>query len=148
MSSLTVTDDVVIAGNLSVQNITVANITVNGKIITAGNAPQVVTGTAAGAEDILNNVAAPMVQITGNDTSGTITVVAGANTTADELAKVTFNVPFTNKPRVVFSPANRDSARVGAYYDESSTTNTSFSIMVDEPPVAGKTYTFTYFIVE
>jgi hypothetical protein len=146
MSSLTVTDDVLIAGNLTVQNISVANITINGHIITAGNAPTTVVGTAAGVADTLNNIAAPVVNIEGNDTSGTITIVAGANTVDGELAKVTFTNPFGAKPRIVFSPANRDSAKVGAYYDSSLTTNNSFSIMADQAPQAGKTYTFTYWI--
>lgn len=148
LASLTVTGDVNIGGNLTVQNVQVANITVNGHIITAGNAPVAVAGVAAGAEDILNNIASPTVQITGNDTSGTITVVAGANTTADELAKVTFNNPFASKPRVIFSPANRDSTKLGAYYDSNATTNTSFSIMTDQAPQPGKTYTFTYWITQ
>jgi hypothetical protein len=134
MSSLTVTDDVLIAGNLTVQNISVANITINGHIITAGNAPTTVVGTAAGVADTLNNIAAPVVNIEGNDTSGTITIVAGANTVDGELAKVTFTNPFGAKPRIVFSPANRDSAKVGAYYDSSLTTNNSFSIMADQAP--------------
>jgi fibronectin-binding autotransporter adhesin len=148
MSSLTVTDDVVIAGNLTVENITVANITINGHIITAGNTPTATIGTGAGTADLPNNIPAPQVTIEGNDTSGTITIVAGANTVDGELAKVTFTNPFGAKPRIVFSPANRDSAKLGAYYDSSLTTNNSFSIMADQAPQAGKTYTFTYFIVE
>ena len=148
MKSLTVTDDVVIAGNLTVQNITVANITVNGHIITAGNTPTTTIGTAAGSADTLNNIAAPIANIEGNDTSGTITIVAGANTVDGELAKVSFTNPFGAKPRIVFSPANRDSAKVGAYYDSSLTTNNSFSIMADQAPQAGKTYTFTYWITQ
>jgi hypothetical protein len=131
-----------------VQNISVKNITINGHIITAGNNPVATVGAAAGTADPLNNIAAPSVTITGNDTSGTITIVAGASTTADELAKITFDKPFTNKPRVVFSPANRDSTKLGAYYDASAATNTAFSIFTDQAPQAGKTYQFTYFIVE
>jgi hypothetical protein len=148
MKSLTVTDDVVIAGNLSVQNISVANITINGHIITAGNAPVATVGSNAGQADAQNNIAAPAVNIEGNDTSGTITVVAGANTGAGELAKLTFTNPFGTKPRVVFSPANRDSAKLGAYYDSGFTTTGGFSIMTDQAPEAGKTYSFTYFIVQ
>jgi hypothetical protein len=148
LDTLTVNGDAVFNGSLTVQNITVANITVNGKIITAGNTPTAIVGLAAGVEDTLNNIAAPTVTITGNDTSGTITIVAGASTTADELAELTFNSPFTGKPRIVFSPANRDSAKLGAYYDASTTTATSFSIYSDQAPEAGKTYEFTYFIVQ
>lgn len=148
LSNLTVNGNAVFNGNLTVQNIQVANITVNGHIITAGNVPVAAVGTAAGVADPLNSIAAPSVTITGNDTSGTITIVAGASTTADELAKITFDKPFANKPRVVFSPANRDSTKLGAYYDAGAATSTSFSIFTDQAPQAGKTYQFTYFIVE
>ena len=148
LTSLTVNGNVVIAGNLTVQNVTVANLTVNGHIITAGNAPVATVGSNAGQADAQNNIAAPAVNIEGNDTSGTITVVAGANTGAGELAKLTFTNPFGTKPRVVFSPANRDSAKLGAYYDSGFTTNGGFSIMTDQAPEAGKTYSFTYFIVQ
>jgi hypothetical protein len=148
LTDLTVTGDAVFTGNLTVQNISVANITINGHVITAGNAPTVAVGAAAGVADIPNSIAAPSVTITGNDTSGTITVVAGANTTADELAKVTFNTAFGAKPKVVFTAANRDSTKLGAYYDESTTSTTGFSILTDNAPQAGKVYTFTYFIVQ
>jgi hypothetical protein len=148
LNDLTVNGNTVFNGNLSVQNITVANITINGHIITAGNTPTATIGTGAGTADLPNNIPAPQVTIEGNDTSGTITIVAGANTVDGELAKVTFTNPFGAKPRIVFSPANRDSAKLGAYYDSSLTTNNSFSIMADQAPQAGKTYTFTYFIVE
>jgi hypothetical protein len=146
--TLNVTGNATFTGNLTVQNISVANITINGHVITAGNAPTVAVGAAAGVADPLNNIAAPNVTITGNDTSGTITVVAGANTTADELAKVTFNTAFGAKPKVVFTAANRDSTKLGAYYDESTTSTTGFSILTDNAPQAGKVYTFTYFIVQ
>jgi hypothetical protein len=148
LTNLTVTGDAIFTGNLTVQNISVANITINGHIITAGNAPAVAVGAAAGVADPLNNIAAPNVTITGNDTSGTITVVAGANTSADELAKVTFNTAFGAKPKVVFTAANRDSTKLGAYYDESTTSTTGFSILTDNAPQTGKVYTFTYFIVQ
>lgn len=106
MSSLTVTDDVVIAGNLTVQNVTVANITVNGHIITAGNTPTATVGTAAGTEDTQNNIPAPSATITGNDTAGTITIVAGANTTNGTFAEVSFNQAFTKSPKVVLTAGN------------------------------------------
>ncbi|HPR10500.1 MAG TPA: tail fiber domain-containing protein, partial [Candidatus Saccharibacteria bacterium] len=106
MKSLTVTDNVVIAGNLTVQNVTVANLTVNGHIITAGNAPVATAGTAAGTEDTQNNIPAPQVTIEGNDTAGTITIVAGANTTTGDLAEVTFNQAFSKVPKVILTAGN------------------------------------------
>ena len=51
--TLTVTGDAVFTGNLTVQNISVMNITVNGKIITAGNAPTISAGVGVGTGAML-----------------------------------------------------------------------------------------------
>ncbi len=149
LSSLTVTGNAVVQGNLQVVgDITTQNITVNGHIITGGTAPEVAPGTGVGVADDLQNISAPVVTIEGNDTSGTITIVAGTNTTADELARLTFATEFGGKPRVTLTAANRDSTKLGIYYDSTTATQNSFSIMSDIAPEAGKTYTFTYFVVQ
>ncbi|MCA9351094.1 hypothetical protein KC874_05395, partial [Candidatus Saccharibacteria bacterium] len=145
MKSLTVTDDVVIAGNLTVQNVTVANLTVNGHIITAGNAPVATVGTAAGTEDTQNNIAAPQVTIEGNDTAGTITIVAGANTTAGDLAEVTFNQAFSKVPKVILTAGNEQTTDLKFFR---SAQTGKFLINLKNAPQAGQTYTFDYFIVE
>jgi hypothetical protein len=144
--TVVVTGDIQVAGNLSVNNITTNNITINGHIVTAGNTPTVTVGTAAGSEDTLNNIPAPQVSIEGNDTSGTITIVAGANTTAGELATIMFSTPFQNKPRVVVTPANRDSVSINAYYEVVNTEQ--FKIISGEPAGNNMQYQFTYFVVE
>jgi cytoskeletal protein CcmA (bactofilin family) len=145
ISSLTVTDDVVIAGNLSVQNIAVANITINGHIITAGNTPTATVGSAAGVEDTLNNIAAPQVTIEGNDTAGTITIVAGANTTTGALAEVNFDKPFGKVPKVILTAGNEQTTDLKFFR---SAQTGKFLINLKNAPQAGQTYTFDYFIVE
>jgi hypothetical protein len=149
LANLTVTGDAQVQGNLVVAgNITTQNITVNGHIITAGDAPVVATGVGAGIEDMINNIAAPVVVIEGNDTSGTVTVTVGKDTAADELAQITFSQAFGGKPRVVLTPGNRDAVKLNAYYDASNASATGFRIMSDIAPEVGKTYVFTYYIVE
>ena len=145
MKSLTVTDDVVIAGNLTVQNITVANITINGHIITAGNTPVATAGTAAGTEDTLNNIAAPQVTIEGNDTAGTITIVAGANTSTGALAEVNFDKPFGKVPKVILTAGNEQTTDLKFFR---SAQTGKFLINLKNAPQAGQTYTFDYFVVE
>jgi hypothetical protein len=135
----------VFTGNLTVQNITVANITVNGKIITAGNTPTAVPGVAAGVADPLNNVAAPTVTITGNDTSGTITIVAGANTTAGDVAELLFDVPFTGTPRAIVSAKNANSANLQIF---NSTQLDKLLLTSISAPTPGQTYQFDYIIVQ
>ncbi|MCA9327561.1 tail fiber domain-containing protein, partial [Candidatus Saccharibacteria bacterium] len=154
----TINGNITVNGNLSVSGsvtvatkITTKDIVVGGHIITSGQLPTVSVGAAAGvAGGGASTTPAPVVSVEGNDTSGTITITVGDNTTADVLTQLTFNAPFASgsKPRVVLTPANHDSAQLGAYYDASTTTNTSFSIMVDQAPQAGKTYQFTYFVVQ
>jgi predicted Fe-Mo cluster-binding NifX family protein len=145
LTNLTVTGNAIFNGNLTVQNITVANITINGKIITAGNAPTATVGLAAGAEDILNSIAAPVVTIEGNDTAGTITIVAGANTTAGDLTEVTFDTPFTNKPRAIVSAKNGESATLMVY---NKTDLSRMIISTMNAPKPGQTYQFDYIIVQ
>jgi hypothetical protein len=145
MKSLTVTDDVVIEGNLTVQNITVANIIVNGHIITAGNTPTATVGTAAGIEDTLNNIPAPQVTIEGNDTAGTITIVAGANTTTGDFTEVSFASAFSKAPKVMLNAGNEQASNLRFYRNAETG---KFSIKLSQPPAAGETYVFDYFIVE
>jgi hypothetical protein len=145
MKSLTVTDDVVIAGNLTVQNITVANITLNGHIITAGNTPTATVGTAAGVEDTNNNIPAPQVTINGNDTAGTITIVAGANTTNGTLAEVSFNQAFGKAPKVVVTGQDMDSAGVTVF---ATPTANGFTFGTPQTAQPNKTYRYSYFVIE
>lgn len=115
--NLTVTGDVNIGGNLTVKDISVANLTVNGHIITAGNTPTIVAGAAAGVADVLAQISAPVATVDGNDTSGTITIVAGANTLPGDLVEVTFNSPFSKTPRVVLNAGNEQTANLKFYRD-------------------------------
>ena len=148
LSSLTVSGTATLANLKVTGNLEVASIKVNGKIITGGNAPTISAGVGAGTADSLNSIATPVVNVVGNDTSGTITVTVGANTAADELVKLVFASSFSNKPRVVLTPGNRDSAGLGLYYDEANSTKDGLSVLSSNAPETGKTYVFTYLIVE
>ena len=145
LNTLTVNGNAVFNGNLTVQNVTVATITINGHIITAGGAPVITAGAAAGAEDVLNTIAAPSAVIEGNDTAGTITIVAGANTTAGDIAEVTFNAPFAGKPKVIVSAKNGNSAVLQVY---NNVALDKFILSTMNAPMAGQTYQFDYFVVQ
>ncbi|MCA9345810.1 hypothetical protein KC871_04330, partial [Candidatus Saccharibacteria bacterium] len=145
LTSLTVNGNAIFNGNLTVENITVANITINGHIITAGNAPVATAGTAAGTEDTLNNIPAPQVTIEGNDTAGTITIIAGANTTAGDLAEIAFNAQFDIAPRAILSAKNANTASLQIF---NSTQQNTLIIQTLNAPITGQTYTFDYIIVQ
>lgn len=139
----TFNQNVVIAGELHT-----ADIYVGGHIVTVGSAPVVTLGGGVGSADPLASVDAPQVTIEGNDTSGTVSVKVGANTSADKLFDLAFSKSFATKPRIIFSPANQKSSQVGAYYDAGSVTNDGFSLYAGSPPETGQVYTFTYYIVQ
>ena len=145
LANLTVNGSTVFTGSLTVQNISVANITINGHIITAGNNPVITAGTAAGVADPLNNVPAPIATIDGNDTAGSITIVAGANTVAGDLVEVTFNNAFTKTPKVMINAGNVDAANLKFYRDADTG---KFRIKLPQAPTAGQTYTFDYMVVQ
>ncbi len=143
---LTVNGNAVFNGNLTVQNIQVANITINGHIITAGNAPTAAVETAAGIADTQNNIAAPVVTIDGNDTAGSITIVAGASTTAGDMANVTFTTTFGKAPRIILTPVGSDSAKLQTYVN--GTSAAGFKLGTNVAPAAGTTYTYNYQIMQ
>ena len=144
-STLSVTGDATFSGNLTVQNISVQNITINGHIITAGDTPTASVDTAAGTADPLNSIAAPTVTIDGNDTAGTITITTGANTSSGTLANITFNTPYGKAPVVIISPKDSLSAAVSPYADSNGSL-AGFNLGIVNASQTTKTYKFNYWI--
>ena len=140
LASLTVTGDAVIEGNLTVVgDIEVANLYVNGKLISKGPIPEIVEGSAL--EDVLG----ASTTVTGTDTAGTVKIVIGDNIPANgELSEITFSNPYTQPPRIVMSGNNNKSAKLGAYVVR---TATGFKIVSDDPLEANTTYSFDYIII-
>lgn len=144
LASLTVTGDEAVTGNLTVSGlVNVTDIVVGGHLITAGNTPTVaVTGTIGDGGQI---------QISGNDTSGTITITTGQGTlahplTAGELATLTFARAYGTNPRIMVTGNDGASTAMGAF--PSSVTSTGFGLSTNGTPAANTTYTFTYFTVQ
>lgn len=148
LSTLTVTGQAVFKAKLYVAEVETGTITINGHIITSGTAPAVAVGQAAGAADGASGIVGPSAIIEGNDTSGTITLVTGVNTAADELVRVMFNSGFSDRPRVIISATNKQTARLGAYTDAGATTPEHFSIFANVQPEPTTEYKFTYFVVQ
>jgi hypothetical protein len=144
-STLTVTGDATFSGTLTVQNISVQNITINGHIITAGDTPTATVDTAAGSADPLNSIAAPTVTIDGNDTAGTITITTGANTASGTLANITFNTPYGKAPVVIISPKDSLSAAVSPYADSNGSL-AGFNVGIVNASQTTKTYKFNYWV--
>lgn len=128
VGALKVTGNVEIAGDLFVK----------GHLVTTGDRPTVEPQPAAGSN--------ASVTIDGNDTSGTITIVTGAQPNKGDLVKIIFNKAYGAAPRIVLSPSNDDAASL-IFYKGATTTENSI-LKAKDIPVANKTYQYDYVIVE
>jgi len=117
------------------------NITIDGHIVTGGNTPAIVAGAAA--------CTTPSVSVSGDDTSGTITVTTGTGCSAGGmLGTITFANPFAATPRISLTPGSAVAAGLNAYFDNSSLTDSSFSIGTSVTPADSTTYVWDYQVLQ
>ena len=127
-------------GRLTVISAVVAgDLTVNGHLVTGGVTPTITAGSAA--------CTTPAVSVSGNDTSGTITITTGSScATIGSLATITFNVPFGSTPRIMLTAGNADSTNLRLY--NGSATTTSFTVDTATIPSDATSYKFNYWAVQ
>ncbi len=114
------------------------NITVGGKIISAGDPATAVLGAQA---DTTSTVA-----ISGNDTAGTITYTTNSDGMAvGEQVKVTFSSPYGVRPRITLTPVSAGAAATRYYVER---TATQFTIHFIDIPEADTVYKFDYQIIQ
>jgi parallel beta-helix repeat protein len=144
VASLTVTGDATVEGNLVVEgDVEVRNITVNGHIITAGNAPGVALGDAAGQAAL--NETVPVAVVDGNDSAGTVGVTTGSqNLTNGVLAHISFAEAFNGSYKVVLSASNDPAGLLRVHTVK---TATGFDIVANDPVSALTQYTFDYIVL-
>jgi len=133
-----------IDGTLTVTgNTNVAQLTVNGKIITAGTAPTASVGAVSGAS--------AAVSVSGNDTAGNISYSTGTvnlplhPVSAGEQITATFASPYTAAPRIAVTAKNDKAAGV-RYFVETSTTG--FTLKFIDAPDPSAQYVFDYIIIQ
>src|SRR5262249_23771067 len=107
-------------------------------LLSEGALPSVATQVAAGI--------GAQVSVSGNDTSGTITVTLGSNPLADDVAHITFAKAYGSTPHIVLTPEGKGSAAPQPYVDQP--TGAGFTIGINGTPAAGATYTFTYHTIQ
>jgi hypothetical protein len=139
-SSGTVLAKIDASGSLTVASATVnGNLTVNGHIITGGSTPSITAGAAA--------CTSPAVSVSGNDTSGLITVTTGTGcTTGGTLATLTFAAAFGVAPKVTLSPAEVNAALSMAYVNSATITTGAFELATPTSvnPINTTTYKWYY----
>ena len=133
-NDMNIAGNLAIGGTLSVRNFQVANLTLAGHLISSGSAPAVVAGGAVG-----NN---GTVSISGNDTSGTISVNTGTGAGNGLLASVTFATKYDSTPHIVISPIGH--AVPGLYINR---TSAGFTVSV-EGAMNPAGYAFDYIIAQ
>jgi len=112
------------------------DIAVSGHFITGGTTPTTAVNTATAGSTATCTV-------TGNDTSGTISLQSqGTGQAAGTQCTLTFNKAFGNAPRAVVSPDDSLSAAMGAYLQSTPSTMT---LNFTSAPAAGRTYSYNYF---
>ncbi len=139
--ALQVDDDLTVTGATTLASLTVsedatflANIIVNGHVVTGGDAPSAEVQAAAGTSASCD--------VTGNDTSGSITLISGTDTLSDgDACVITFNQPFDTAPRPIISPIDKLSTEVGPFVTADTTTMT---LGLTTAPSAEQTYQFNY----
>lgn len=110
-----------------------ADIIVNGHIITGGDTP---SATALGALGSGGSC-----QVSGNDTSGVITLVTGSGASSGLACDITFSSPYDQPPKPVISSAGSLGAPLGAYTEVSAT---KLTLGISESPAESETYVFNY----
>jgi hypothetical protein len=119
-----------------------SNLTVGGHIITGGNTPTV----AAGAAGACGSTATT--SITGDDTTGTITVTTGTGSCSSNgiMTTVSFATPYGDPPNVTLTPANAGASTL-EYFNNSSTDN-AFTVNTNTNPAASTIYKWHYIVAQ
>ncbi|HET6863690.1 MAG TPA: hypothetical protein VFH37_00590 [Candidatus Saccharimonadales bacterium] len=141
----------VLAVNTLTSTVTVTNLAITSSLTVNGH---VITGNTSGSTAVTAGTAAncggssPSVSISGNDTSGTVTITTDATPAcvAGTLATVTFANNFASAPRVLLTAAGSNASTL-QYYNNASGTS-SFTIDTNTAPTAATTYKFNYWAVQ
>lgn len=159
LASLNVASDANFEGNVTMGTAYVkGDLTIGGHLVTKGEAPtfllQPYAGLMAPQLPASADPNAPVqhiakATITGNDTSGKLTITIGdidAAIQPGDVIKVTFNKAFGAEPQVIASPRGKDTAQAQFYVNEVS--KDYFTIAAAGKLTPGATYTINYFSVQ
>lgn len=113
-----------------------------------GSTPTIVAGTGSGT----GGITAPIVSVSGTDSSGEITVTSGNGVLAlgSNVFTLTFAAPYSQTPHVIFSPANSATALLSGATNVFATSSAStFSFLSGTAALTLlTTYKWTYQVIE
>lgn len=130
------------SGPLTAPSINTSNLQLTGDlattkhIISSGTPPVKRDGNALGAGGTSS--------ASGADTAGTVSINTGSNPAAGCFITLVFAQPFANTPHVLITPVGSAAGGIPYYVNRSSS---SFSICTVNPPPAGASFGFDYFVI-
>jgi fibronectin-binding autotransporter adhesin len=157
LTNLTVSQNADVQGTLKVKNVVVnGDITVEGSVlastfVTNGKNVSADIQVGLGIKQFDNDgqlILEPKVIAEGNNSSGTITLQSGKNSTSGALVEVLFNedTPSALNPRIIISAKNESAAKLQAFVQMNSGGN-GFIISSANIPLEAEEYIFDYFII-
>lgn len=129
-------------GAVSIPQLTVDTITLNGNLVfnghidAGGNTPSKVNGTALGSGGTAS--------ISGTDTAGNVVINTGSGPASGCFLTISFVKKFNGTPHVVVSPVSSDTAGLAYYVNRNTAT---FSICATNP-AASKNYSFDFVVID
>jgi cytoskeletal protein CcmA (bactofilin family) len=130
------------SGNVTTGSLSTGSLALNGDlnltnhVVAGGTIPSAARGTAVGGGGTFN--------ISGSDTSGSITINTGSSPPAGCFVSVTFSKRYSSTPHVTVTPIGSAAADLTYYVDR---TTTGFSICTTTPAPSGQNFGFDYIVL-
>ncbi|HSX35661.1 MAG TPA: hypothetical protein VLH84_01865 [Patescibacteria group bacterium] len=146
--SLTLKNGINVTGNsnftgvVTISQLNAGSLQINGDlnlthhVVAGGNIPSATRGVAVGGGGTVN--------LTGSDTSGSITVNTGSAPPPGCFITVTFSKKFAGTPHVVVTPVGSDAASLQYYIDR---TTASFTVCTANSAPVGTSFGFDYIVL-
>lgn len=131
----------VTAASLNVGSINISSINISGSLVFGGH---IIPGGATPSARTSNAAGGGSVTVSGNDTSGTITIKTGSGG-AGELAIVTFRSAFSTVPKIQLTPINEASSSLRYF---ATRTSNIFTINTATATAPNTTYVFDYLVTQ
>jgi hypothetical protein len=125
------------ASSIAVRNIAISGPLTISHLATQGAVPTLVAGTAVGGGGTVN--------ISGNDTAGTVTFNTGSAPPAGVLGTVTFRAAYTSSVHVLLSPITSGAAATAYYVTR---TSGGFQVHANTAAPAGTSVSFDYLVTQ
>ncbi|OGL22419.1 hypothetical protein A2707_03795 [Candidatus Saccharibacteria bacterium RIFCSPHIGHO2_01_FULL_45_15] len=142
--------DLSVSGTSTFSGAMTASQITTSRLVLSGNAvlqiPNHISFTGPTPSRTINNAvlgSGGSASISGSDTTGTININTGSNTTPGCFARINFQQVFTTQPHVIVSPIGAGAGQTQYYVDRN---NTGFSICTANPAPANQVFAFDYFV--